>query len=151
MDNYRFYLSARVQCFKSSEQDFSPYSFVIWFRCGPWRLHLLIGVTHVLRFPSCSKCGVGSILLSVFVLIDPGPSLGRVWELKNPPCFAPSVLAHRDKAEIKCMGPVGGKHQQNQKYICSSLTLSIVSKTKLMDNKIMSVAFKTFIRSDRST
>ena len=62
-----------------------------------------------------------------------------------------SVPAHRDKEEIKCMGPVGGKHQLNQKCICSSLTLSIVSKTKLMDNKIMSVAFKTFVRSDCST
>ena len=65
---------------------------------------------------------------------------------KTPPCFAQSVPAHRDKAEIKCMGSVGGKHQQNQKCICSSLTLSIVSKTKLMD-----VAFKTFVRSDHST
>ena len=70
---------------------------------------------------------------------------------KTPPCFASSVPAHRDKAEIKCMGPVGGKHQQNQKCICSSLTLSIVSKTNLMDNKIMSVVFKIFVRSDRST
>ena len=70
---------------------------------------------------------------------------------KTPSYFARSVPAHRDKAEIKCMGPVGGTHQQNQKCTCSSLTLSIVSKTKLMDNKIMSVAFKTFVRSDRST
>ena len=70
---------------------------------------------------------------------------------KSPSYFARSVPAHKDKAEIKCMGPVGGKHQQNQKYICSSLTLSIVSKTKLMDNKIMSVAFKIFVRSDCST
>ena len=68
---------------------------------------------------------------------------------KTPPCFAPSVLAHRDKAEIKCTGPIGGKHQQNQKCICSSLNLSIMSKTNLMDNKIMSVVFKTFVRSDR--
>ena len=49
------------------------------------------------------------------------------------------------------MGPVGGEHQQNQKCICSSLTLSIVSKTKLMDTQIMSVAFKTIVISDRST
>jgi len=70
---------------------------------------------------------------------------------KTPPCFAPSVPAHRDKAEIKCMGPVGGKHQQNQKCICSSLSLSIVSKTKLMDDKFMSVALITFVRSDSST
>jgi len=49
------------------------------------------------------------------------------------------------------MGPVGEKHQQNQKSICSSLTLNIESKTKLMDNKIMSVALKTFVRSDCST
>ena len=55
---------------------------------------------------------------------------------KTPSSFARSVPAHSDKAEIKC--------------ICSSLTLSIVSKTKLMDNKIMSVAFKTFVRLDRS-
>ena len=67
---------------------------------------------------------------------------------KTPPCYARSVPAHRDKAEIKCIGPVGGKHQQNQKCNCCSLTLSIVSKTKLMDNKIMSVVFKTFVRSD---
>ena len=44
-DKYQFYLLTRIQCFKFSEQDISPYSFfrcVIWFRCGPWRLHLLI-------------------------------------------------------------------------------------------------------------
>ena len=70
---------------------------------------------------------------------------------KTPPCFVRSVPAHRDKAEIKCMGPAGGKQQQKQNYVCSSLTLSIVSKTKLMDNKIMSVAFKTLVGSDRST
>ena len=46
--------------------------------------------------------------------------------------FLKMCPAHRDKAEIKCMGPVGGKHQQNQKYIYSSLSLSIGSKTKLM-------------------
>ena len=95
MDNYRFYLSARVQCFKSFEQDFSPCSLfrcVIWFRCGPWRLHLLILCHPVLCLPSSSKCSVGSILLSVFVLVDPSPSLGRVWELKNPLCFSKCVL-----------------------------------------------------------
>jgi hypothetical protein len=40
--------------------------------------------------------------------------------------------AHKDKAEIKCMGSVGGKHQQNQKSIHSSLTLGTVNKIKLM-------------------
>ena len=70
---------------------------------------------------------------------------------KSPSYFARSVPAHRDKAEIKCMGPIGGKHQQNLKCICSSLTLSIVSKKKMMDNKIMSVTFKTSVRLDRST
>jgi len=68
---------------------------------------------------------------------------------KTPPYFARSVPAHRYKAEIKCMGPVGGKHQQNQKCICSSLTLSIVSKTKLMADKFMSVALIIFVRLDR--
>ena len=68
---------------------------------------------------------------------------------KSPSYFARSVPAHRDKAEIKCMGSVGGKHQQNQKCICSSLTSSIVSKTKLMDDKFMSVALIIFVRSDR--
>ena len=65
--------------------------------------------------------------------------------------FLKMCPAHRDKAEIKCMGPVGGKHQQNQEYIYSSLSLSIMSKTKLMDDKFMSVALITFVRSDHST
>jgi len=65
--------------------------------------------------------------------------------------FLKMCPAHRDKAEITCMGPVGRKHQQNQKYIYSSLSLSIGSKTKLMGDKFMSVAFKTFVRSGRST
>jgi len=69
----------------------------------------------------------------------------------TPSVFARSVPAHEDKVEIKCMGPIGGKYQQNQKYIYSSLSLSIGSKTKLIDNKIMSVTFKTFVRSHRST
>jgi len=50
--------------------------------------------------------------------------------------FAWSVPAHRDKVEIKCMGSIGEKHQQNQKCICSSLTLSIVSKTKLIRSRV---------------
>ena len=65
--------------------------------------------------------------------------------------FLKMCPAHRDEAKIKCVGPVGGKHQQNQKYIYSSLSLSIGSKTKLMGNKFLSAAFNTFVRSDRST
>jgi len=63
--------------------------------------------------------------------------------------FLKMCPTHRDSTEIKYMGPVGGKHQQNQKYIYSYLSLSIGSKTKLMGDKFMSVAFKTFVRSDR--
>jgi len=137
MDNYRVYLSARVQCFKSSHRvhslGASLDSGVDLDVCTSW-----YGVTHVLPLPNSSKCGVGNIL------VESG-------SCKTPPYFARSVPSHRDKAETKCMGPVGGKHRQNQKCICSSPTLSIVSKTKLMDNKIMSVAFKTFVTSDRST
>ena len=65
--------------------------------------------------------------------------------------FLKMCPAQRDKAEIKCIGPIGEKQQQNQKCIYSFLTLSIVSKTHLMDNKIMSVVFKIFVRLDRST
>jgi hypothetical protein len=39
--------------------------------------------------------------------------------------------AHRDKAEIKCMGSVGGKTPIESK-VCSSLTLGILRKIKLM-------------------
>jgi len=60
-----------------------------------------------------------------------------------------SSFKHAYECDVECVEY--GKHQQNQKCICYSLTLSIVSKTKLMDNKITSVAFKTFVRSDRST
>ena len=72
------------------------------------------------------------------------------WSLRveKSSMFLKMCPAHRDEAEIKCMGLVGGKHQQNQKYIYSSLSLSIGSKTKLMGDKFMSVAF---VRSDCST
>ena len=30
MDNYRYYLTARVQIFKSSGQDFTPVLFILW-------------------------------------------------------------------------------------------------------------------------
>jgi hypothetical protein len=40
-------------------------------------------------------------------------------------------LAHRDKAEIKCMGSVGGKTPTEPK-VYSYLTLGILSKIKLM-------------------
>jgi hypothetical protein len=62
MDNYRFYLPARVQCFKSSEQDFSPCLFlrwIIWSQggdldvCTSW-----YGVTHVLRLSSSLKWSI---------------------------------------------------------------------------------------------
>jgi len=49
------------------------------------------------------------------------------------------------------MGPVGGKTPTEPKVYLFSLTLSIVSKTKLMNNKIMSITFKTIVGSDHST
>ena len=75
---------------------------------------------------SCSVC-----LCSYFQVLH----LVESESCKTPSYYARSVPAHRDKAEIKCMGSVGEKHQQNQMCICSSLTLSIVSKTKLMDHE----------------
>jgi hypothetical protein len=39
--------------------------------------------------------------------------------------------AHRDKAEIKCIGSVGGKTPTEPK-VYSSLTLDILSKIKLI-------------------
>ena len=68
---------------------------------------------------------------------------------KSPPCFARSVPAHRDKAEIKCMGPVGGKHQRNQKVCLFFSNLKHSEQDKV--DKFMSVALITFVRSDRST
>ena len=152
MDNYWFYLSARVQCFKSSEQDFSSCSFfrcVIWFRCGPWRLHHLIRChpcssfvqqfeVRCWQYPAQCVCARRSrsftwwnlgvvklhqVLLQVYLLIE---------------------TRQRSSAWVLLV-------EQNQKCICSSLTLSIVSKTKLMDDKFMSVVLITFVRSDRST
>ena len=39
--------------------------------------------------------------------------------------------AHKDKVEIKCMGSVGGKHQQNQNFIYSSLALGTLNHDKV--------------------
>ena len=84
MDKYRFYLPARIQCFKSSGQNFSPCSSfwcIIWLGVGLDICTSWYGVTHVLRLFSSSRYGIGSILLSVFALVDPSPSLGGIWEL----------------------------------------------------------------------
>jgi hypothetical protein len=40
--------------------------------------------------------------------------------------------AHKDKAEIKSMSLLVEKHQQNQKFIHSYLTIGTVNKIKLM-------------------
>ena len=40
--------------------------------------------------------------------------------------------AHKDKVEIKCMGSIGGKHQQNQNFIYSFLTLATLNMIRLM-------------------
>ena len=84
MDKYQFYLPAWIQCFKSSGQDFSPCSSfrcIIWLGVGLDIYTSWYGITHVLRLSSSSRCNIGSILLSVFVLVDPSPSLGVIWEL----------------------------------------------------------------------
>ena len=39
--------------------------------------------------------------------------------------------AHKDKVEIKCMGSVGGKHQQNQNFIYSSLALGTLNHDRV--------------------
>jgi hypothetical protein len=72
--------------------------------------------------------------------------------------------AHRDKAEIKCMGSVGGKIPTEPK-VYFSLTLGILNKIILMFMSIyfiqslhgrwnqtikVDVAFKTFSRSNYS-
>ena len=78
MDNYRFYLSARVLLNKTS---YRVHSLGASFDsgadldiCSSW-----YGLTHVLRLSSSSKCG---ILLSVFVLVV---YLRRFLEILNFP------------------------------------------------------------------
>jgi hypothetical protein len=39
--------------------------------------------------------------------------------------------AHKDKVDIKCIGSVGGKHQQNQNFIYSSLTLRHIEQDEV--------------------
>jgi hypothetical protein len=53
MDNYRFYLSARVQCFKSSEWYLLPYSFC---RCIIWSHSRELDSLHLLRW--CHPCSL---------------------------------------------------------------------------------------------
>ena len=54
--------------------------------------------------------------------------------------------AHKDKVEIKCMGSIGGKHQQNQNFIYSFLSLGTLNKIKLM----LCALFK-YNKSDNTT
>jgi hypothetical protein len=117
MDNYRFYLLARVQCFKSSEQDLLPCSF---YRCTIWSHSRDLDSLHLLRWchpcsllavlkwsTSCENC---SILLGVHVHRSRSFTCRILGELTNSSTILFKVCpAHKDKAEIKCMGSVGGK------------------------------------------
>ena len=44
-----------------------------------------------------------------------------------PPHLLEVCSAHKDRVEIKCMGSVGGKTQQNQNFIYSSLALGTLN------------------------
>jgi len=52
---------------------------------------VVVDVVYVPKHLRAVIARVSSISI-VFVLVDPSPSLGRVWELKNPPCFSKCVL-----------------------------------------------------------
>jgi hypothetical protein len=105
-------LPTRVQCFKSFEQDFPPCSFlrwIIWSQggnldvCTSW-----YGVTMFFVCPAVWSEALiveaGSILLSVRVLVDSGPSLCRIWELTNASSFVQSVsLGMVNKINLKSM------------------------------------------------
>jgi hypothetical protein len=49
-----------------------------------------------------------------------------------PHTFLEVCPAHKDKVEISAWASLVGKHQQNQNFTCSSLSLGTLNKMKLM-------------------
>jgi hypothetical protein len=70
MDNYRCYLSARVQIFESSLQDFSPVLFIPWLHLSVSEIETLmvaplVMVTLMMMLPSLSLPAWSVVLILV--------------------------------------------------------------------------------------
>jgi hypothetical protein len=61
----------------------------------------------------------------------------RILGSKTSPFLRKVSPACKDKVEIKCMGSVGGKHQQNHNFIYSTLTLGTLNKITIKHRFIL--------------
>ena len=113
MDNYRCYLMARVQIFKSSRQNSAgEESFTFWVHYPVSTMETqmaayLMIISLMMMLHSSAKPVL--ILGFDFWLSRFRTFTCRNWGINNSHTLLEVCPTHIDKVEIKCMGSIGGK------------------------------------------
>ena len=137
MDNYRCYLTASVQIFKSSEQDSvreESFTFQVYHPVSAMETQMaayLVMVSLMMMLPYSAK----PILVLGF---DFWLSRFRTFTCRNqgindsPTLCLKCVLLMQTRQRSSAWALLVRKHQQNQNFTYSFLTLGILNKMKLM-------------------
>ena len=136
MDNYRCYLMARVRIFKSSEQDLAGEKFYNLRVHHPvstmeTQMTVYLVMVSLMMLPSFVKSVL--VLSFDFWLSRFRTFTCRNWGINNSLTLClKCVLLIQTRQRSSACALLVGKHQQNQNFTYSFLTLGILNKMKLM-------------------
>ena len=137
MNNYRCYLMARVQIFKSSRQDSAREEFfTFWVHHSVSAMETqmtayLVIVSLMMMLPSSVKL---VLVLSFYFWFDRFRTFTcRNWRINDSPTlYLKCVLLIQTRQRSSAWALLVGKHEKNQNFIYSSLALGTLNKMKLM-------------------
>ena len=137
MDNYRCYLMARVRIFKSFGQDSAreeSFTFRVHHPISAMETQMaayLVTVSLMMMLPSSAKPIL--VLGFDFWLSRFRTFTYRNWGINDSPTLClKCVLLIQTRQRSGAWALLVGKHQQNQNFNYSFLTLGILNKMKLM-------------------
>ena len=137
MDNYRCYLTARVWIFKSSGQASvgeESFTFHVYYSVSLMETRMaayLVTVSLMMMLPSFAKTIL--VLGFDFWLSRFRTFTCRNWRINDSPTLClKCVLLIQTRQRSSACALLVGKHQQNQNFTYSFLTLGILNKMKLM-------------------
>ena len=136
MDHYRCYLMARVQIFKSSEQDLAgeeSFTFQVHRPVSTMETQMatyLVMVSLMMMLPSSVKPIM--VLSFDFWLSRFRTFTCRNWGINNSPTLClKCILLVQTRQRSSAWALLVGKHQQNQNFIYSSLTLRRIEQDEV--------------------
>ena len=137
MDNNRCFLTIRVQIFKSSKQDSTreeSFTFRVHHPISAMETQMaayLVLVSLMMMLPSSVKPVL--VLSFDFWLSRFRTFTCRNWGINNSPTLClKCVLLIQTRQRSSAWALLVGKHQQNQNFTYSSLSLGTLNKMKLM-------------------